>query len=119
MTASSRLFNGSTLTFGSSLTKLVGITHKSNVQTIDVSQPEDLNKIFEASPQLDYQISAKFKGGTSVLAGAHGTLSIVWKDGTVTACPGNFVCDSAEVSGDWDAAITGTLTFKPSLAVTV
>jgi hypothetical protein len=116
MTAVSRMFNGSTFNFASSAVgKIIGISYSEGGTWVDVTQPEDLNKLSELSTQADLIVKLKFKGGNSLVRAAKGVAAIVWKDGTTTACPGTWQVGPREVTGDWDAPITSTAELKPTV----
>ena len=115
MASTSRMFNGSVLNFGgTAVTRLAGITYKVGGAKIDVTYPEDLNKLFEAG-QDDIEVTCKFKGGCSLVRKATGTLSITWSDGTTSSCPGTWQVMEVGSQGDHDAAITGHANFSPTV----
>jgi hypothetical protein len=115
MPAASRMFNGTTLAFnGSAVTKLVGLSFRAGGAEVDVTQPEDLVKLYEAG-QDDLEVNAKFKGGCTLVRKARGTLAIVWKDGTTSDCPGTWQVMDIETTGDWDAPITGSAKLRPTV----
>ena len=115
MAAASRMFNGSTLAFGgAAVARLVGLTFRAGGAEVDVTQPEDLVKLYEAG-QDDLEVNAKFKGGCALTRQARGTLAIVWKDGSTSDCPGMWQVMEIETTGDWDAPITGSAKFKPTV----
>ena len=119
MSATHRYFNGATLTFkGTAVTKIVGISYKNGGQWIDVTQPEDANKLYELSPQPDFEVQVKYKGACSLTRGDRGTLAIAWSDSSTSECPGTWQCGPIDKSGDWDAPITGSVTFRPTVAST-
>jgi hypothetical protein len=112
----SRMFNGSVFNFnGSAVTKLAGLSHKQGGAWVDVTVPEDLNKIFEMG-QTDLEIRVKFKGRCSLTFKAKGTCSITWSDGTTSPCPGTWQVGPIEDSGDWDAPVTGSVELRPTVA---
>ena len=111
----SRMFNGSTFTFNSSaVAKLVGLSYKRGGQWVDVTVPEDLNKLFELG-QTEIEVTLKFKGGCSLAFKAKGTAAIVWSDGTASPCPGTWQVGPQNPDGNWDAPITDTCTLRPTV----
>ncbi len=113
--STTRMFNGSTLTFGgAAVAKLVGLTYKVDGAEIDVTVPEDANKLFEAG-QDDLEVTAKVKGPVALTRKAKGTLAVAWSNGTTATCPGTFQVMSIEDSGDYDAPISGSIKFKPTV----
>ena len=57
-----RMFNGSVLTFnGSPAARLAGISYKSGGAKVDVSQPADLNKLFEIAGGLAGEAQGAFE----------------------------------------------------------
>ena len=111
----SRMFNGSIFNFGGSpVLKLAGLSHSQGGQWIDVTTPEDLNKIFEVG-QTELAIKLKFKGRCSLPFKAKGAASITWSNGTTSPCPGTWQVGPIEDSGDWDAPVTGTAELRPTV----
>ncbi len=114
-TSNTRLFNGTVLNFASgAVAKLVGLTYKVDGVVVDVTVPEDLNKLYECGHD-DIEVTAKIKGPCALTRKAKGTLGITWSNGTTVTCPGTFQVTAIENSGDQDAPITGSITFKPTV----
>jgi hypothetical protein len=114
MTASTRLFNGSTFSFGSAVARVVGVQYKIGGATVDVSEPEDLNKLFEAG-QADLELSIKVKRMPTLTRGAKAVPTMTWANGDTTAFPGTWGIMSTDGGGDWDAGIAGNITIKPTV----
>ena len=111
------MFTGSTLNFASTLvTNLVGMTFKKSGAWVDVSLPEDANKLFELG-QAELEVALKFKkaglGGLSY--GLTGTAAIIWKDGSTSNCPGTWVVDPTNQTGDYDAALASDCVLRPTV----
>lgn len=112
----SRMWNGAVLNFaGSAVIRMVGLAHKQGGQWVDVSTPEDLNKIFEMG-QTELELRVKFKGRCSMVFKAKGAISVTWADGTTSYCPGTWQVGPIEDSGDFDAPVTGTAELRPTVA---
>ena len=112
----SRMFNGAVLRFGgAAVTKLAGIQYKAGGQWVDVSTPEDANKLFELG-QTELEVRIKFKGRCSLTFKAKGSLGITWSDASTSDCPGTWQVGPIEDSGDVDAPVTGTVELRPTVA---
>lgn len=109
-----RLFNGSTFTFGAAIGRCVGIQYKCGGSTIDVTEPEDLNKLFEVG-QDDLEVTVKVKRMPAVTRGAKNTASVNWADGSSTTLPGTWIVTEHSGGGDQDSPINGSITFKPTV----
>jgi len=110
------MFNGSVLTFASAaVARVVGLSYKAGGAWVDVSEPADLNKLFELG-QADLSLNVKFKGHCALVPGAKGAMSIAWADGTSTTAPGTWQVGPIEDTGDFDAPISGTAELKPTVA---
>lgn len=109
-----RMFNGSTLTFGTAVARLVGISYRCGGATIDVSEPADLNKLYEAG-QDDLELTARVKRMPTLARKAKNTITIVWANGDSTTCPGTWQVMDVSGGGDYDGPITGSITFKPTV----
>ena len=117
MATISRMFNGSTFTFdGSAVGKLIGISYKEGGNWVEVTEPEDLFKLYELG-QADLQVQLRFKGGAAggMTYGHKGAAAITWKDGSTTSCPGTWIVGPKEVEGSWDAPITSTRELRPTV----
>jgi hypothetical protein len=112
MAADPRVFNGSTLTFGTSIARLIGLTYRANGTVVDVTEPGDLIKKYEIG-QADLEVTARVKRMPSVDVGDQNTLSISWNDGSSTTLSGDWAVSAVEGGGDWDSPISGSITFKP------
>jgi hypothetical protein len=110
------MFNGSVFNFaGSPVAKVAGISYKSGGSWVDVTQPADLNKLFELG-QTDLTVSLKFKGHCGMTLKAKGTASITWADGTSDSLPGTWqVGPMTPGEGDIDAPITGAVELRPTV----
>jgi hypothetical protein len=111
------MFNGSTLSFAGDVSNVIGITYRANGKTVEVTEPEDLYALFEVGT-VDLEVTIKLRGGAGIAVKATGELSITWRDGSTSTCPGTWICSAAETSGDQDSAIGGSVTFKPTVDVT-
>jgi len=110
-----RMFNGSTLTIGStSVSRLVGMQYKIGGNTIDVTEPDDLNKLFEVG-QDDLELTAKVKRMPTATRGTKDTLAVTWADGSTTTLPGTWIVTAVDGGGDWDSPIAGNISFKPTV----
>jgi hypothetical protein len=117
MAVVSRMFNGSTFSFASAAVgKLIGIAFKQGGAWIDVTEPEDANKLFEQG-QTEIDVQLRFKGGAagSLTHKAKGVAAIVWKDGSTTTCPGTWMVGPKSVEGSWDAPISSTVELRPTV----
>lgn len=114
MPAVTRMFNGTVLTFGTAVTKLGGLSYSIGGAWVDVSQPEDANKLFELG-QKDLALRARLKGLCTIAPGTKNTLSIAWSDGTTTNAPGTWQAGPVENTGDHDAPLTSTIEFRPTV----
>ncbi len=112
-----RGFNGSTFTLGSAVGKVIGITRRVNGATIDVTEPDDANKLFEVG-QADLEVTIRFAGVCSLDVGDTGSASIGWADGTTRTLTGTWIVTSVEESGQRDGAIESSATIKPTVAST-
>lgn len=111
-----RLFNGSTLTFGNAaVARLVGLQVSVSGNPVDVTEPNDENKLFEVSPQEDYEVTARVKRVPTLSQGAKGTLAVTFADGSSLNLPGTWQATKIDASGDWDQPIAGSITFKPTV----
>lgn len=112
----SRLFNGTTVTFASAAVgKLVGISYKVGGNWIDVTEPADLNKIYELPSQADLQVQLKFKGCHSLTEKAKGVLAITFSNGYSRSCPGTWQVGNFDFSGDHDAPWQSTAEARPTV----
>jgi hypothetical protein len=112
-----RMFNGSTFSFGGTpVGKLIGISYKHGGAWVDVSEPEDLNKLYELG-QSDLEVQLKFKGGAAggLVPKTKGSATITWKDGTTSPCPGTWMVGPISVSGDHDNPISSTAELRPTV----
>lgn len=114
MAAVTRMFNGTTLTFGSAVGKLVGLTYSVGGAWVDVSEPADANKLFELG-QKELTLKARLKGITALVPGTKGALSIDWSDGTDVTAPGTWQIGPIEQTGDHDQPLTSTVEFRPTV----
>ena len=111
-----RLFNGSTLSLGNAaVARLIGMQYKIGGDTIDVTEPEDLNKLFEVTAQDDLELTAKVKRMPTLTRGTKGALTITWADGSTTSPPGTWVVSAVDGGGDQDSPIAGSVSFKPTV----
>jgi hypothetical protein len=110
------MFNGSTFSFsGSSVGKLVGIAYSVGGNWIDVSEPEDLVKLFEFTSQPELSVKLKFKRQHNLTAGDKGTAAILWSDGTTSSCPGTWQVGPNDKSGDWDSPLNCSVELRPTV----
>ncbi len=109
-----RMFNGSTLTFGTAIARLVGCHYKKDGQVVDVTEPEDLTKLSEVA-QPDLEVTAKVKRMPVVDVGDTGTLAVSWADSSTTSLSGRWMVTSVSGGGDENSPISGDITFKPTI----
>jgi len=114
MSETTRMFNGSTLTFGTAIARLVGCHYKKDGQVVDVTEPDDLTKLCEVA-QPDLEVTAKVKRMPALDTGATGTLAVSWADGSTTSLAGKWIVTAVSGGGDQNAPITGDITFKPTI----
>lgn len=113
---STRLFNGTTVTFGgASVGKLVGLSYRVGGNWIDVTEPADLNKLYELSTQSDLQLQLKFKGCHTLTEKAKGAIAITFSNGFTRSCPGTWQVGNFDFSGDWDAPWQSTAEARPTV----
>ena len=110
----SRMWNGTVFTFGSAVLRMVGLAYKQGGAWVDVSQPEDVNKLFEVG-QTELVVNIKFKGLCSLVAKAKATASIAWANGTTISLPGTWQVGPIEDTGDFDAPVTGSVELRPTV----
>ena len=117
MTAQHRYFNGTVLSIGgTAVAKIVGISYKDGGSWIDVTVPEDANKLYELSSQPDFALQLKYKGSCSLTRGDYvTTVTLTWSDASTSSCPGTWQVGPIEKTGDWDAPVTGTVELRPSV----
>lgn len=115
MADTTRLFNGSTLTFGTSIARLVGIQYKESGAVVDVTEPADTTKLTEVG-QIDLEVTAKIKRMPTVKFGDTSTLAITWADGSTTPLSGHWIVTAVDGGGDENNPINGSITFKPTIA---
>jgi hypothetical protein len=108
------MFNGSTLTFGTAIGRLVGLQYRANGEVVEVTEPDDLIKLYEIG-QADLEVTAKVKRMPTVDVGDQETLAIVWSDGSTTTLTGEWIVSAVEGGGDWNSQISGSITFKPTV----
>jgi hypothetical protein len=110
------MFNGSSLTFSAAIARLVGCHYKANGQVVEVTEPEDLNKLFEVG-QVDLEVTAKVKRmpAAAVAVGTKDELAVVWADGSTTPLPGTWTVTANGGGGDENSPISGDITFKPTV----
>ena len=114
---SSRLFNGTTFTFNSSLVGgIVGLDVKVGGNWIEVTMPEDLNKLYEVSPQPDLEIRLRFRGCHNLVYGAKGTAAIVFSNGYSRTCPGTWQVGPCDFPGAQDAPWESSAELRPTVA---
>lgn len=110
-----RMFNGSTLSLGNSaVSRLVGMQYKIAGNTVDVTEPDDLNKLFEVG-QDDLEITAKVKRIPTAVRGTKSIPVITWADGSNTSLPGTWIVTAVDGGGDWDSPLAGNITLKPTV----
>jgi hypothetical protein len=116
--AKTRLFNNDiTVTFNNSAVgKLVGLSYRVGGNWIDVTEPADLNKLYELSNQSDLQLQLKFKGCHSLTEKTKGTLAIASVSNNFSrSCPGTWMVGNFEYSDDWDAPWQSTAEARPTV----
>jgi hypothetical protein len=112
-------FNGSTLSFGSTVAKLRSLGYSESANEADVSSIDDGNMKYVGGVE-DIEISAEIVGypGTDVVVNATNTLILLWNTGDYEDPDGSTtgyscICTGRESSGDMNGEITTSLTFKP------
>jgi len=111
-----RMFNGSVLNFaGAPVARVAGLSYSTGGQWVEVTEPADLNKLWEVSSQPDFALRVRFKGHCGLTYKAKGAIAIAWADGTQVAAPGVWQVGPMEDTGDWDAPITGTAELRPTV----
>ena len=105
-----RAWNGTTFTLGTAVGKLVGSRYTVAGAVIDVTEPADTDKLFEAG-QPDREVQLDFKGRFSVLQGAAGDASLAYGDGS-TRTIGRCVVTQVSETGQQDGQPTSTVTIK-------
>ena len=114
MAADPRAFNGSTLTFGSLIAKLIGMQYRSNGTVIDVTEPADTEHMIEVG-QPDVEVTATVKRMPGVAVGAINSLLIDWNDGSNTTLGDHWAVSAIGGGGSQDGPISGDITFKPTV----
>lgn len=109
-----RMFNGTTFTFANAIARLVGLQYRCNGQVIEVTEPGDLNKLFEVG-QADLEVTAKVKRMPAVAYGTKAVPSITWADGSTTPLPGTWVVADLGGGGDENGVISGDFKIKPTV----
>lgn len=113
---STRLFNGTTVSFGEAeCGKLAGLAYRVGGNWVDVTEPEDLNKLFELSPQAELALQLKFKGCHSLTSGTKSALTLSFSNGFTQTCPGTWQVGNFDYSGDWDAPWQSTAEARPTV----
>jgi len=116
MATVTRLFNGTVFTFaGTPAGKLVGLSYRIGGNWIDVTEPADLNKLYELSSQSDLEVKLKFKGCHALTEGTKGVAAITFSNGFTRACPGTWQVGNFEFSGDWDSPWQSTAEARPTV----
>ena len=111
-----RMFNGSTFTFGSAVARLEGISYTIGGVTVDVTEPEDALKLYEVVDQPDMEITVKVKRLPTIARGDTGAAACVWADGSTDDLGSNtWVCTDVTGGGDRNQPLAGTIKFKPTL----
>jgi len=105
--------NGSTFSFGGTVSGLRRITASDDGNVIDVTSLDDLNQIYEDGVGA-LEISVELLGSSSIDRGDKSTATISFADG------GNFsitnaLCSRKETDASTGGALTTTLTFVPGL----
>jgi hypothetical protein len=114
MSESTRLFNGSTVTFGTAIARLVGVQYKESGTVVDVTEPADTTKLTEVG-QIDLEVTIKVKRMPTVKFGDKGTLAITWADGSTTTLSGRWIVTAVDGGGDENNPINGSVSFKPTI----
>ena len=109
-----RMFNGTTLSFGSSVGKVTGITFRVAGEVVDVTDPGDAMKLFEVG-QNDIEVSIDLNGGAPPARGTKATPTITWADGSSTPTTGNWIVTQSQVTGRQNSRITSQFTIKPTI----
>ena len=111
-----RLFNGTTVTFNSTeVGKLVGLALRVGGEWQNVTEPEDANRLYELSPQPDFALQLKFKGCHSLEEGAKGTLAIAFSNGFTRTLPGTWQVGNTDISGDQDSPWQSSIEARPTV----
>jgi len=111
-----RLFNGSEFLFaGSAVGKLTGLAFKVGGNWVEVTEPADLNKLYELPPQADLAVQLRFKGCHTLTSGSKGTAAITFSNGFTATCPGTWQVGNFEYTGDHDAPWSSTAEARPTV----
>lgn len=115
--AKTRLFNGTVVLFNSASisAKLIGLSYRVGGDWIDVTYPDDLNKLFELSSQPNLELKLKFKGCHGLAEKAKGTLAITFSNEYTRSCPGTWQVGNFEYTGDQDQVWSSTAEARPTV----
>jgi len=108
-------FNGSTLTFGGSVSKLRSIGWSASSNEADVTSTSDSNHEYTPGVQ-DIELSVEVVGISTVDVGDTGTTVVTWNSSTSDTEGGTsftMLCTGRDSSGSLDGELTTSLTFKP------
>lgn len=105
-------WRGTTLTFGSTVARLRGLTHTKSAPTIDITNTSSTKKEYETGFPEE-EIRATVIGSVAVDVDDTGSASITYTDGGSKNI-GNCVVASVETTGDVDSPITSTITLRPT-----
>jgi hypothetical protein len=109
------MYNGTVFTFNSvAVAKAVGLSYSVGAEWVDVSEPADMNKLFELG-QTNLSLKVKYKGHCALTFKSKGTASLVWGDGTTTTLPGTWMAGPYEDSGDFDGPVSGSIELRPTV----
>lgn len=107
--------NGSTLTFGSSVSDVTNLSITKNGNPIDLTDLLDTKHVY-INGIVDFEVSATVTGATAIdPSDAAAALTLTWNDGQTDVSAVNYICTNVTTSGGVDSAITSNVTFKPSV----
>ena len=113
---STRLFNGTILTFnGSPVGGLVGLDYRVGGAWIEVTVPADVVKLFELPTQPDLQLNFKFRGCHALVNRAKGSMAITFSNGFTSTMPGTWQVGVFGFSADQDASWNSTAEARPTV----
>lgn len=105
---------GTTLTFGTSISKVVDIGFSQNGNPVPMSVLSDTAHKYDAGlPDLEVSATVIGTGGGSV--NGTGALTIAWNDGT-TDTLGTYLCTSKTKTAGVGGRIESRLTYKPAVS---
>jgi hypothetical protein len=105
---------GTTITFGSTVSRVRRIGHSQKSDEIDITNLSSTDKEY-LTGFTEREITIEVFGCSSTTIGATGNLTINWNDGT-TRGPYSVIVTGIDENGEVGGAITTSLTFKKTSA---